>query len=377
MALVLHLGDAKCGSSALQDSLYVKRGDLYENGILYETGPKYRNHFLIGNLLGQSTRSADPDQETYAHDMLKEIARRAHGTDHTIISSERLLLTDPNRFLDLLDRYRINISEIHAIAYVREPRSMYASLVQQELKASYRFRSPLEYRRPLDRFVALWQEAIGKNRLNVRVFDRATLLGGDITSDFSSYLKSTLGKFIVDLPARDSNSSLSAEQLIVLQILRRKLPESFEGKFHSDSNAVISSFTRMNKNGIIGNPIRLNSQVSKIISAGNRDILKRMNTYVPGVLDSSSEPLISERGSRSEDEWNISDDISSMLNKVDITLVTLFSNIMLHKNSASSQQALISLYSDKQLQRQSILEGLSMLKSTDLTIWGDSTAQIV
>ncbi|TKW68798.1 MAG: hypothetical protein DI616_02055 [Paracoccus denitrificans] len=368
MALILHLGDAKCGSSAIQDSLHLSRDALFDAGILYETGPIKRNHFLTGTLIGQVTRSTDPDQTDDAHEMMVRIAERAKSADHVILSSERFLLTDPAVLFALFERYGLDTSDIRAIVYIREPRSMYASVIQQQLKASYKFSSPDGYRRRLDHRVKPWQEAIGAENLTVRRFDRKLLIGGDIVSDISAYLMDQTGVRQIELPPQKSNSSLSTEQLVVLQRLRRFLPEETEGKFHNDSQTIIAVFSMMNEAGLIGNPIRLNAATAQTVLRGNLDTITRMNQLVPGILPDPSGDLIDVPDMPKD--LQDSTDVQSVLDKLDENLVKLFSDIVFSgPEITTSRQKLLDLFSNDPARRKSIQSGLALLDRKQLGIW--------
>ncbi|MCE8421140.1 hypothetical protein LZ190_21155 [Rhodovulum sulfidophilum] len=367
MALILHVGDGKCGSSALQDSLHISRDYLLDKGFLYETGPKRRNHFLVGNLLGKKTRSLEANQDTSAREILEAVAQRSKGVSHTIISSENLFLTNPDKVLSLLRDYKIDTTEIYVIAYVREPTSMYASLIQQELKASYRFQRPQDYCRPIDRFASLWKDAVGADSFDLRLFDRKRLVEGSIISDFTAWLNQVISGAGINLPRRESNGSVSAEQLISLQRMRKDLPNHIEGKFHPKSNAIISAFMQMNKSGIIGNKVKLNHATRETILLKNTGVAKRINDMVKEdffpVADQATKPSHNMKGVEQE---NVSD-VSVVLDNVDTNLVELFSRVITDQGATSERSQLVLRSGENASKREAVLRGLTFLDESVFT----------
>ncbi|SFA61523.1 hypothetical protein SAMN04487972_13712 [Paracoccus halophilus] len=358
MALVLHIGDGKCGSTAIQHALHEQRLQLRASGILFDTGPSRRDHFLLTTLIGRVTRSSGPGQIEYARHNLTSLVKQAVDYNHVLISSEGLLSADPKEVLDLLAHTGLDTSDVRAIAYVREPCSMYPSLIQQQLKGSSKYTAPGDYRRPLDLFVHRWQTTLGVKRVSVRLFDRRSLLDGDVVKDFSTTLGSMIGDSLPELTGAQVNTSLSAEQLIILQSLQRKLPKESQGKFTPDANRLISFFQSLNSGGMIGNSIKLNEKASSLIASNNMSIVSNLNKLVPGL----GMAIPSVNGSSlqvSKVAWQGDGSVAEVLLNVNESLVDTLSLLVNDKNlRPQASQELLRFYVSDISRRNAIVSAL-------------------
>lgn len=367
MALILHVGDSKCGSTAIQTSLHRARASLLDRGILYETGPKRRDHTLLGTLVGQVTRSNDPNQKKDASDVLKSIAASSGSVKHTILSSEAFLTIQPEAILGLMRRYEIDTSDVIAVAYLREPTSMYRSLVQQQLKGSYRFLEPTRYHRPLDILAGRWQRALGKSRVHVRLFARERLMGGNVVVDFANILSQATHGTPVRLPSNISNVSISSEQLMVLQQLRTRLPASCDGKLRRESNLVAASFNAMNQAGMIGNKIELNHMARKAVADRNSATIRKINAIIPDLRMPLPNIGASEDTAAVYD-CAASTPVSSILAHSDTVLANTLADIVFMDGQSRPKciKWLVTRYGEATDCREAILSGLKILDSLSL-----------
>ncbi len=148
---VVHIGDGKCGSSAIQAALFDAREDLAKIGIAYDAHHRTSGNYNFGTLLGKATRGNDEHQRRWAGQVVKRLRSSAEHADYVFISSEAFLTMEPAEIVQILEMISDDIESIDTIAYVRHPLSMYLSLAQQSVKASFRFRRPDTYRRPPSR----------------------------------------------------------------------------------------------------------------------------------------------------------------------------------------------------------------------------------
>lgn len=119
---------------------------------------------------------------------------------------------------------------ITVVAYLRDPASLYLSSRQQSAKNSARYNPPAAgwFRTALEPY--LTHPDI---ELKVHKFDRKELIGEDIISDFSSrYMPSGVNDLLIR-PAEDSNTSISAEAMALLELVRfQNMPLSSVGADH-------------------------------------------------------------------------------------------------------------------------------------------------
>ena len=194
MRLVLHVGMAKSGSTAIQRGLQQLHDPLLAAGYLYPKGlqtshnqsslivaavpPEKLPRYFLPRYEGQ------PDR--IAHDFAQWIdgiraAAERHRPKALLMSGETLFeLARPEQFEKLAAVLRSLADTIEIVAYLRRPSDFYFASVQQILRADHRVRplAPVAYRAPLEGFAAI------ADRLHVFKYDRALFPGGDALRHF-------------------------------------------------------------------------------------------------------------------------------------------------------------------------------------------------
>lgn len=246
MKLLLHIGMAKTGTTALQTAFANQRALLLRHGVLYpETDFHSSNHcFLDGfmrppKLFTRRTLYAfggkDPD---YISNLLEtnwvQIKRQINKHNpHTVILSGETMFRGfetgnsgafKSRLLELTD-------EIQVVAHVRQPSRRYLSDVQERLKRSSSFPPPAaaSFRKTLE----ICESLFGRKPI-VLAYERDLLLEGDITSDFLGRLLPELGPVIPQVSSPALNESLSAESMALLQDYREAIYPGADNLFVDD-----------------------------------------------------------------------------------------------------------------------------------------------
>ena len=70
---IVHIGDGKCGSSAIQAALFDAQAALRDAGIGYYSHHRTSGNFCLGTLVGKSTRGNDAQQRKYALKAIDEL----------------------------------------------------------------------------------------------------------------------------------------------------------------------------------------------------------------------------------------------------------------------------------------------------------------
>jgi hypothetical protein len=275
---VVHIGDGKCGSSAIQAALFDAREDLAKIGIAYDAHHRTSGNYNFGTLLGKATRGNDEHQRRWAGQVVKRLRSSAEHADYVFISSEAFLTMEPAEIVQILEMISDDIESIDTIAYVRHPLSMYLSLAQQSVKASFRFRRPDTYRRPLHEFVGKWRESPLIDSVTVRLFDRTALVGNNVVADFEAIVKQLTGNAAIKLDHIDENTSLSAEQMVVMQDFRRRFHADHDNRWTPDTSRLIDFFTTMNEDGMVGHRPQLTPEAAAWVLHGNHDVLDWLGT---------------------------------------------------------------------------------------------------
>lgn len=231
MKILLHMGQEKTGTTALQQSLHSAADELRARGILY---PRFGGHAIAHHLL--LPLQGDPKRlppwtlsDLGGPEAAVEKARlaweatlqemRVNPPDVLILSSELLLNRTDGPAKARLARALASLSDdVVPILYVRHPVDHYRSLLQEMLKAESRPFPPVStgLRQAIED-----TEAAFSNPPVLVAYDRTTLAQGDIVRDFANrFLMPGLGG--LDLPPSQANRGLSAEALVLTARLREE-----------------------------------------------------------------------------------------------------------------------------------------------------------
>jgi hypothetical protein len=322
---IVHIGDGKCGSSSIQKGLYDARDCLRAAEILYETATPRHGHFNLVTLAGIDTRNPLGRATEQARASLQTIRDTLRPGDTVLLSGESFFNVPPARMLEILRSISPEIDRLDVIAYVRAPHSMYLSLVQQTLKGDSRFTQPDQYARRIDRILQGWQDCAEVNSLTVRNFDRAHLVDGDAVADFEAILRRLACSDSIHLPRSTENTSLSAEQLKVLQQYRRQFLKAHDGKAHRESQAILLYFEAMTGLGFPGSRPMLTAPALASLKRGNAHIVARLNQSFPGLgLGLPDVP----GGTRDDTLWLPDGLVEQILVQMDPKIVALVQNLV-------------------------------------------------
>ncbi|MBP7003273.1 hypothetical protein [Amaricoccus sp.] len=221
MRIVLHIGLSKTGTTAVQTAFFDARNALLERRVLYPDGGRGReNHrYLCPLFVGAADlprrleiqyRADRPAARRDAEAMWADIRRQAEETDPALLAlSSEYFFNNPTKSDYAAFRRRLEelSQDITVVMYVREPASWFAARVQQGAKQGRSIRSIDGGK--LERELPLVEQGFGR-RVDVRLFERAALVGEDVVQDFiAHYVAPVVGP--VTLSASQANESVSAE----------------------------------------------------------------------------------------------------------------------------------------------------------------------
>jgi len=312
--LILHIGDGKCGSTAIQQSLYDAADTLAEAGVLY-VSERRRGAYDFSVLLGRETRGDVTRETKAAKNNLDTIVARAAAERpaFVLISSEYLFSRPPARLLELLTANGLKPVGIHVFAYVRRPADMFVSLLQQSMKADHRGMDPAQFRRDVSRPLAAWGAAPECLSVCVGLFDRTRLKDNSVVADFADAIGLITGQAAITLPDADANVSLSVEQVLALRDFRAAFCADTPGRYRAESNRLLRLFEQMNARfGRVGSPVRLDDNARALIALKHQDVIDRMRKMAPwcDLAEPDADRLKAPKGELSADpsdlliEWN-------------------------------------------------------------------------
>lgn len=251
MRIVLHIGMAKAGSTALQSGLSSLRKALREAGVLYPASPLVKSkqplliaavtpadHLprLLHHKIGAETDSVDALVESWFMKVAKAI--RTVRPAVLLLSDEWLFkLKDAGRLESLDRRLRSLGDQVDVVAYVRRPSAHYLSMLQQSLKASHRIRQPAgtAYCATLEGYA----EHVA-DTLRVFPYDRAAWPGGDILRHLLDQIVPGAGLPFESVQQRP-NHSLSAEAMSILAAYRAAFWPDHGGRFTPDTRRLVQA----------------------------------------------------------------------------------------------------------------------------------------
>lgn len=205
MQVILHIGPPKTGSTAIQSALFQTREALMEQGVYTFLGSKNVARSL-STLYDRPARPLIPGmrmhfatpQEAKAWSEANWAALEEHVAKEkppvTLLSSEHF--TTMKNLAGFLKRLRGSFDDIRAVYYLREPASLYCSVVDQAIRGGQRLPElpdPWSYVYPGPERLERYIKALGRDKVVVRSFQRTHLHGGDIRSDFFHVLKTDFG----------------------------------------------------------------------------------------------------------------------------------------------------------------------------------------
>lgn len=200
---IVHVGDMKCGSKAIQHWLCRNEDQLREKGfaVSRELRVGCYHSFLSSYALddhrvrnvSRSDCNVLHSSKVPAHrvDVRKRLSREIAGLPanvHTVIfSHEQLLSLRPREVARVVELLRQHFSGIRVVAYIRRQDRQFVSSWGQKLKTgmpSYRFYGRLRRKWRYLRMLQTWETCVGHEAIAVRIFDRRDFHAGCIVKDF-------------------------------------------------------------------------------------------------------------------------------------------------------------------------------------------------
>lgn len=298
MKIIFHIGQDKTGTTTIQHYLRKNKKMLEEQGVLYPKSYEGGiNHGVLSvPVLGRVQRSLvaklGADYEGALKKSKKAWAQmgdeiRRKKPDIAIVSSEFFFVSQHvPQIAKMTDRYVGLDTEIEFLAYVRTPSQHYASAMQQKLKASHVVPPirPAPVARQLKKFAKL-------GKVTVRKFARDQMEGGDAVQDFCKTVGINMDG--LDLPPRETNTSISAEGIILLQEYRRTNHMDRDNVFTDDTTAFFERILAEEAaHPGVYTPARLRPEIAQALDAETDDTKSLKAAFgLDLAVDHGAEPL--------------------------------------------------------------------------------------
>lgn len=264
--VVLHIGLPKTASTTIQDHLATHRAHLLSQGILYAKSPGNRNHLRLAMYAAPDDDFTDlrlnsqiRDQgglDRFRSQFAEELSREVERTSATtlVLSNEHCgLLPDVDSVRRLARLVRKISDSVSVVVYLRRQDDAWISSYSEYVKAGgsaslidfgdEKLRASRDYWALLQR----WEEVFGSPALEVRVFERAQLVGRDILVDFAAAAQLPLD--IDDSGSHQRNPSLDAATIEFLRRLNTHVPRFVDQQPNEARGDLVDLLGRRNASG--------------------------------------------------------------------------------------------------------------------------------
>ena len=302
---VLHIGVEKTGSTSIQFSLAKSRPALLARGVLYPEALGERNQIKAYAYASQtgvdelkSTWGLDNPAavERFRKGLEQQLAREIAAKKPALICvsnehcSSRLQLTSEiERLAGLL---RVHCASIKVVVYLRRQadalRSAYSTYVKTGGAGPFRAPGPEEIDRKYDYDVILgrWASVFGEENIDVRIFDRANLVEGDVVTDFFTKLGVGIGGMTLE---REMNQSLGCVGIEFLRQFNRHVPYTLGAEFNSIRGNVQEIVEDLSDDTPFDGDAEILEAFDHAMAAGNERVRQRYLPKTPEPLFAPAE----------------------------------------------------------------------------------------
>ncbi len=242
MKLILHIGDIKTGTSAIQQHFHAHKDAYLKFGLQYINDEK-RTDFrslssaintedraVLGVGLSSFSKLGPIRRVEFVRSVLTEALRHHWHWDTGLISSEHLFysLRTLNHIRQLKQLLSDFFSEFQIVVYLRHPVDSFRSSYSTHLKSGGTLSAPLflnkkflpraNHAQRLD----YWAQMFGKQNVSLRVYANEAFIGGSLEADF--FAACGLAIPLVE-PFMVKNKTLGAEAAAKLRLLNFFIPE--------------------------------------------------------------------------------------------------------------------------------------------------------
>lgn len=285
---ILHMGTPKTGSTSLQHFLRQNEKALLRQGVLYPrvNEDAYNHNFLVlpfkkkgvfePRKYSQVQRSTEQELRIFYQALTAIKKQIKKNQPQTLILSSEILFNavqKTGKYESLVEFLSDVTDEIKPVFYIRKPSDLYKSTVIQVVKASSNIPIPKgsKFRAGIE----------GMSRAThslpiVRKFDRESLVGGEITTDFVSLLSDSM-KLNFNLESK--NESLSAESMSVVQQFRQHVFARQDNQFNNTTSKLLKHLKRIESELQYQRAAKLRESVKDYVDSCSEDLIWLKETH--------------------------------------------------------------------------------------------------
>lgn len=237
--IFIHIGMHKTGSTSIQRTMSRSRQTLLAHDINYlalgenhsttlfplfsETPHLYDPYQLRG--IDTAAKAAKKNAETEVA-LRRELAANRCGT--FVISGEDLSGLKPKALEGLKDRLAPYAASFRVIVYVRDPYSSVNSIFQHRLRRGQTVEQIIASPpRPRYRRIASAIAVFGRENVDIRIFDPAHFVNGDLIADFLAAIRAA-PELAKRLDSVRSNQAVSHEAARLIGEINKRYPQGID-----------------------------------------------------------------------------------------------------------------------------------------------------
>ncbi len=230
--LYLHIGSPKTGTTSIQKTFFDNRKALKEQGYTY-SGNTYNDHLFFfatkssardwpRQFKGVDKKALQNKLNSYFTSIEKDF--KSADDRQQIISTEYLFLSNAEYIGNVIDYLKKFFSEIKVLVFIRSPEEYYRSMQQQTIKARSYITSPAVFQYNFKNVIEAWGKVC-----NLEVIEYQP------EKDSCEELCKKIGVNFNKLsgPEVKTNTSISIEQMVLLEKIQQNLYQKREDQFKS------------------------------------------------------------------------------------------------------------------------------------------------
>jgi hypothetical protein len=232
----IHIGLHKTGSTSIQATMFRNRKMLLAHGINYlalnenhstTIGPLFMQdpHLYLPNKLKKINTEAMAAKQNKRNKaaLLREIS--ANRSKTFVISGEDLSRLRPECLQKLKDFLTPFAARFRIVAYVRDPYATINSVFQHRVRGGHTFAQIMASPpRPFYRDIAHAIDIFGRENVDIRIFNSARFVNGDLIADFLSAIGGP-PELASELNIVRANEAISHEAAHLLNEINKRYPE--------------------------------------------------------------------------------------------------------------------------------------------------------
>jgi hypothetical protein len=225
----LHIGSYKTGTTSIQNTLHVNRAGLYKQGYHYPGSQS--NHHLSFLATGaekedwprQFTSIERNNLQQNVQAYFQELTRDFKNEDkQQIVSTEYLYIENEAYIESYMAFLKEFFDEIKVYVFLRDPVYFFRSAQQQMIKARSFVANPADWELTFREVIEAWSSYVEVEVIEYRKgIDSCEVFCEAVGLDYSK----------LDKPDKQSNTSLSLEQMLLLEKIQHQLYWQHEDQF--------------------------------------------------------------------------------------------------------------------------------------------------